>query len=549
MQTQKAKYHQIQTKQLADGRQIWVDGTKIPLLAGDGAVMGVLGVYDDITERKRMEEELQEREASYRTLAQNLPGLVYRLYLRENGRMELFNDMLYPMTGYTSQELYQGKICSMDSLILDEDRETVNEAVKQAIARDQIFEVEYRFRHKDGSIRYFAERGKPIPTEDGRFSHIDGVIWDITQSKQLEAAIQESERRFRGLVENVPMGIMIVQDGNIVYQNPEQERLFGELQIQDCHDFLNSAHQEDYAKAQQFCQGILAQMPQPDVTLRLQTSASNPQEKRSIWVNCRGGVIEYQGREAMLINMVDITRTKELEFLMLIREKMASLGQVAAGIAHEIRNPLSGINVFLESIKENFQDPESAADVLEIIEAAQTTSNKIEGVIKRVLDFSRPTELKLAPSDINLAVDDAIKLTAAKLRKDNIKIDSSLAEDLPLVYADKPLLEQAIINMITNAAEALHGVGKPGRINIATQEAKGAVLITIKDSGPGIPPAIRDKIFTPYFTTKSDGSGIGLSLCQRIIADHGGNIEVSSSDLGGSQFIIRIPREKRGLVR
>jgi PAS domain S-box-containing protein len=396
----------------------------------------------------------------------------------------------------------------------------------------------------------------PLIANDGAVMGVLGVFDDITERKRMEAelreseaAIKESERRFRGLVENAPMGIMIIQDDELVYQNPEQERLLGHLPIRSCHDLLIYVHPDDLAKAEQFCQGITANLSQADISLRFMPLGDASPEKGLIWANCRSSIIEYRGRKALLIIMVDISQTKELEFLVLIREKMASLGQVAAGIAHEIRNPLSGINVFLESIKENFQDPESAADVLEIIEAAQTTSNKIEGVIKRVLDFSRPTELKLAPSDINLAVDDAIKLTAAKLRKDNIKIDSSLAEDLPLVYADKPLLEQAIINMITNAAEALHGVGKPGRINIATQEAKGAVLITIKDSGPGIPPAIRDKIFTPYFTTKSDGSGIGLSLCQRIIADHGGNIEVSSSDLGGSQFIIRIPREKRGLVR
>ena len=157
--------------------------------------------------------------------------------------------------------------------------------------------------------------------------------------------------------------------------------------------------------------------------------------------------------------------------------------------------------------------------------------------------------MKLALTNINQAVDDAIKLTAARLRKDNISIDTSLAKDLPKVYADVHLLEQAIINMITNAAEAVQGTGKPGRIHIATQETTGTVLITIKDSGPGVPSAIRDKIFDPYFTTKSDGSGIGLSLCQRIVADHGGNIEVSSSDWGGSQFVIRIPREKRGQSR
>jgi|GEM_PF-421717 PAS domain S-box-containing protein len=546
MQTRQGDYNKIKTIPLAGGQQIWVDATKIPLLTADGAVMGVLGVYDDITERKRMEEELRESEISYRTLAQNLPGLVYRVFLRENLRMEFYNDALLSMTGYTLQEISPDGVCSLDPMILPEDREKVVEAIKQATAKDQAFIVEYRFRHKDGSIRYFAERGKPIAGEDGKVSHIDGVIWDITEGKQLEAAIQESERRFRGLVENVPMGIMIIQDGDLVYQNPEQERLFGHLPLQSCRDLLICVHPEDLGKAEQFCQGITANLAQADITLRLKPLGTTPPEKALIWVNCRSSVIEYRSKKATLITMVDISRTKELEFLMLIREKMASLGQVAAGIAHEIRNPLSGINVFLESIKENFQDPENASDVLELIDAAQIASNKIEGVIKRVLDFSRPAALKLSRSDINLAVDDAIKLSAAKLRKENVRIDSNLAADLPQVHADQSLLEQAIINMITNAAEALRSTGEPGHIRITTQAAQDAVLITIEDSGPGIPPAIRDRVFDPFFTTKSDGSGIGLSLCQRIIVDHGGNIEVSSSELGGTQFIIRLPRGKRG---
>ena len=546
MQTRQGEYHKVKTIPLADGRQVWVDATKIPLLAGDGTVMGVLGVFNDITESKRMEEELRESEASYRTLAQNLPGLVYRVFLRENFRMEFYNEALQSMTGYTPQELGQMEFCSLDPFILSADREKMNQAIKEAIARDQAFEVEYRFRHKDGSIRYFAERGKPIPGEDGRVTHIDGVIWDITEAKQLEAAIQESERRFRGLVENVPMGIMIVQDGHVVYQNPEQERLFGHLQIQNCHDLAICAHPDDLAKAKQFCYGIMTNQPQADITLRFVPLGSSPLETRITWVNCRAAVTEYRGQKGMLINMVDITHTKELEHLMLIREKMASLGQVAAGIAHEIRNPLSGINVFLDGIKENFQNPESTPIVKELIEAAQATSNRIEAVIRRVLDFSRPTELHLAPTDANLAVDNAIKLTTTSLRKEDIKIESNLAGDLPLVKADLQLLEQVLVNIINNAGEALRGYEKPGQIQVVTQKAPEGVWITVKDSGPGIPPEIRDKIFDPFFTTKSDGSGIGLSLCHRIIADHGGTIQVSSSDLGGTQFIINLPQEIRG---
>lgn len=515
-----------------------------PLINTSGEVTGVVEVARDITEQKQAEEAVRERESMLSLVIDTVPQVIFwkdlnSVYLGCNQNYALAAGLATPreIVGKTEHELPWRS--EETEAYVAEDREVMQtgQAKYHQVGTRQL---------ADGREIWVDGTKMPLLAGDDTIMGVLGVYEDITERKQLEAAIQESEQRFRGLVENLPMGIMIVQDGRVVYQNPEQERLFGHLLIQSCRDLLLCVHPDDAAKTEQFCQGITTDLCQTDITLRfLPLNSANP-EKRSIWVNCRASCIDYRGRKAMLINMVDISRTKELEFLMRVREKMASLGQVAAGIAHEIRNPLSGINVFLESIKENFQDPEYAGDVVELIEAAQSTSNKIEGVIKRVLDFSRPTELRLALSDLNLAVDDAIKLSATKLRKENVKIDCSLAADLPRVYADNQLLEQTIINMITNAAEALKGTGQPGRIHIATQAAHDAVLITIRDSGPGIPPAIRDKIFDPFFTTRSDGSGIGLSLCQRIITDHGGTIEVSTADLGGTQFVIRLPREKRG---
>jgi len=527
-----------------DGSIVWLLTSGTPILDDQGNLLGYRGVDTDITERLQAEEAVRERESMLSLVINTVPQVIFwkdlnSVYLGCNQNYARAAGLETPaaIVGKTEHDL-PWRPEEIENY-LAEDREVMQ------TRRAKLHRVESR-RLADGREIWVDGTKMPLLAGDDNVMGVLGVYEDITDRKRMEAELQESELRFRGLVENVPMGIMIIQDGALVYQNPEQERLFGHLHIQTCHDLLICAHRDDLSKAEQFCQGITANLSQADISLRFIPFNSKNPEKGLIWVNCRGSVIEYRGQKAMLVIMVDITRTKDLEFLMLIREKMASLGQVAAGIAHEIRNPLSGINVFLESIKEIFQDPENAADVVELIEAAQATSNKIEGVIRRVLDFSRPAELKLAPSDINLAVDDAIKLSATKLRKDNVRIDSSLAANLPLVYADKQLLEQTIINMITNAAEAVRGTGEPGYIHIATQASGDAVLITIKDSGPGIPPALRDKIFDPFFTTKSDGSGIGLSLCQRIIADHGGNIEVSSSDLGGTQFVIRLPREKRG---
>jgi PAS domain S-box-containing protein len=154
----------------------------------------ILSVASDITEMKRVENALRESEASYRALAENLPGIVYRIFIQQNYRMLFFNDMLEKMTGYDPSEMTRGDICSIDPLILPEDRGHVVEMVKSAIEKDQPFEVEYRLKHKDGAIRHFLERGRPRVGDNGEPLYIDGVILDITERKLLENSLRQTHR-------------------------------------------------------------------------------------------------------------------------------------------------------------------------------------------------------------------------------------------------------------------------------------------------------------------------------------------------------------------
>lgn len=163
--------------------QVKKDNTPINVLSSVSLIknitrnpIGAVAVNKDITIRKRTEKELKEREASYKRLAENLPGIVYRVLAKENNAMTFFNDMLLAMTGYTQEELIHGKVCSIDPLIHSEDRIKVLQDVKNAIKRDNPFEVEYRLMHKDGSIRWFLERGRPIKDVDGNLDFIDGEI-------------------------------------------------------------------------------------------------------------------------------------------------------------------------------------------------------------------------------------------------------------------------------------------------------------------------------------------------------------------------------------
>jgi len=370
---------------------------------------------------------------------------------------------------------------------------------------------------------------------------------DMTGYKQALQVVAESEQRFRSLVENALTGIFIVQDEQIVYYNPEQERLFGPIPPGFKITATDKIYAEDIAKVRQFYRRIMSgEAATLDIDYRFYSMATGATPAGIRWAYCRASLIEYQGRKAVLVNMMDVTRAKELERLLGIKDKMVSLGHVAAGIAHEIRNPLSGINVFLDGIRENFQDPESSDDIKGLITQAQAAAGKIESVVKGVLDFARPSTPHFELTDITAPLRDALRLSHVTQRKAGISVVTDLQEGLPPVYIDKHQMEQVIMNLITNAAESLSGSAGERRIDLQTYADQDSVVIRCADSGCGIRPESREKIFDPFYTTKKDGSGIGLSICERIIADHRGSISVGSSPSGGAEFIIRIPRGSKG---
>jgi signal transduction histidine kinase len=229
---------------------------------------------------------------------------------------------------------------------------------------------------------------------------------------------------------------------------------------------------------------------------------------------------------------------------------MLSLGRVAAGIAHEIRNPLTGINTYLYTVEDLCDSDHLGGEDMEIIRQIisqiQVASNKIESVIKRVMDFSKPGAPKMMRADINTSLEAAIELSAVTMRKNGIKIEKSLAPDLPRCYADPHLIEQVVLNLITNAARAMEtSNGSLKLVEIKSSARNNTLCIQVADSGPGVPVELREKIFDPFFTTKEDGSGIGLNIAQRIVADHNGSITLGGSQWGGAEFIIELPIERR----
>jgi PAS domain S-box-containing protein len=386
------------------------------------------------------------------------------------------------------------------------------------------------------------DEGPFLNEERSLINEIAERLGKMLERRRTETALQESEKRFRDLVENSLTGISIIQDNRVIYQNQEQERLLGPLPRNSILGDFENIHPEDVPKIKRLIQAISSgKIRRLDLDFRLFPVGKKGRKGALKWVNCRAVQIDYRGRESILANMIDITKTKELEQLLIIQDKMASLGRVAAGIAHEIRNPLSGINIYLNTLGKIYRKEENRDKVELILDHLKSASGKIESVIRRVMDFSKPGEPKFSLIDINLPVTEAVNLTAVMLRKSGIKIASNLAAGLPRCRADQNLLEEMVLNLITNAAEAMKKIESEKKIVITTAPRDSSILLTIDDSGPGVREDIRDKIFDPFFTTKNDSTGIGLSLCHRIVSDHGGVLTVSESELGGASFRIEIP--------
>ncbi len=230
-------------------------------------------------------------------------------------------------------------------------------------------------------------------------------------------------------------------------------------------------------------------------------------------------------------------------------DQLANLGKMGAAIAHEIRNPLSGINVLLDGIGENIENTESSHDIRQLLAEAKKATLKIESVVKKVLDFSKFGDAHLVLTAFNRPVKEALTLSRNTLRGADIRIEEQFEENLPHLYLDEQLLEQVVLNLINNAVAAMKNITTPKILKIVTTVQNENVCLTVADSGPGIPDDVKYKVFDPFFTTKSDGSGIGLSLCHRIVSQHGGTIETVPSEFGGAEIRIQIPVEKRSDVR
>lgn len=237
----------------------------------------------------------------------------------------------------------------------------------------------------------------------------------------------------------------------------------------------------------------------------------------------------------LVIIFEDITKEILMEQEMRRISELAAVGQLAATIAHELRNPLSSIKGAAQYLRNEYEDHTAVREFLDIIIEEVNVLNKIT---TEFLDFARPTKVNLRETDVNDVLFRTVQFMQLDIQRQNVEVSQHFAYDLPKIMADERQLEQVFRNMVLNAVQAMPDGGK---LTISTQAAKNGVRITISDTGMGIPERDLNQIFVPFFTTKTKGTGLGLAIVQKVIANHGGSISVKSTVGKGTRFEILLP--------
>ncbi len=257
------------------------------------------------------------------------------------------------------------------------------------------------------------------------------------------------------------------------------------------------------------------------------------------------------GERSVLVFKRDVTREKEFQAQFYQAEKMATIGALAAGVAHEINNPLTAISGFAEGLRrrlgriEDRVDPKMYEDFREYTETIVKECSRCRDIVQTLLTFSRPVVSSLWPVDLNRCVSDTLFLLKHHFKgRHGITVQTDLQPDLPSIMGDESQLKQVIINLVTNAFDA---VSEDGLIHLITRKREGGgVELIVEDSGCGIPSELQEKLFEPFFTTKpvGKGIGIGLSTCYAIVSHHHGEITVTSEEGKGATFKVSLPGEE-----
>ena len=497
----------------------------------------------DITVRKKYERDLKDSEERLRNLFERVRHGLF--VSSKEGKFLDCNRALLEMLDYSSKEECLNMDLTENLYANPEDRKTFQENIE----RDgYVKDMEVEFKKKDGEKMTVLLTGYPILGEKGDIVGYQGINLDITERKRIEEERRETNEFFRNLIESSVDGIIATDmKGNIFIFNKGAEDLTG----YSASEVIGKLHiTELYPKG--MAKEIMRNLRSPDhggvgKLTPLQLSVLNRAGERVPIQLSAALIYDRTGTEVATVGIFTDLRPRlqmekkleETHLQLVSSEKMASLGKLAAGIAHEINNPLGGILIYSSLLMEDLpkEDPKKQ-DLERIVQEA----GRCKEIVKSLLEFARQTEPRREPVDINRAITDGLFFLENQALFHNIRITKRLDPSLPRVIGNGGQLKQVFTNIIINAAEAIHGSGE---LNITTFSSpdRTSVFVEFTDTGEGIPEENLCRIFDPFFTTKDVGKGTGLGLATSygIAESHGGKIAVRSKVGEGSTFTIELP--------
>jgi PAS domain S-box-containing protein len=494
--------------------------------ASESESLQTIHVLKDITDRR-------EAERRYRELFDNIQEGLF--FTSPEGRFIEVNEALVRMLGYESrEELLEAEVPTQIYSSPERRRELTQLVEQRGVLRN----YHETLRRKDGSLIHVLMNAFAVRDAQGRLTQYRGLMLDITDLKNFQSELQR-ERDFSSKILNNTQSLILVADtaGLISYANRRwyeaggyhRQQLLGRPLMELIAPTRRSAVQE--ALSATLCGQQVDNLELP--VMRADGRTGQFSVNLSPMRDDQGHV------SSIVVVMTDITDAAMLHAKLMHTEKMAAVGQLVSGVAHEVNNPLTAILGFADLLMENPELPDAAIrDLRVILQEAQRTKQ----IVQNLLSFARQMPPQRQPVQLNSILSRTIKLRAYDFSSHGVEVVEKYRSDLPDVIGDSHQLQQVFLNIINNAYDAVRETGRPPRIEIGTSTVGGFAEVSFRDNGPGV--AHPDRIFDPFFTTKEvgKGTGLGLSICYGIVREHGGEIFCHNHEDGpGATFIVRLP--------
>jgi PAS domain S-box-containing protein len=493
----------------------------------DDKVQGITVLARDVS-------ALRKNETRFTELFESLQEGIY--ITTPEGMILDANPALVRMLGYFSKEELLKR--EVPEILVDRAARKMVKAQIESQATIQGREI--TLLRKDGTSIVCLNTATAVRDNSGRVQRYQGALMDITERLEMERRLHQQQEFARRLIDSFPDLILVLDTGGrYTFVSPRSKEILGyEPQEVGVMEFGECVHLQDLPSVQALYADIVAgREPFASLEVRVRHKLGEWRRIRFHFSPLRDA---RDGVEGVVLSGRDVTDLKRLEEQLIQAEKLAAMGQMLAGVAHELNNPLTAVLGVTELLRERQGVDESTKRQLEL---THRQARRAARIVQNLLEFSRPASPQKKSLEVNSLIERTLQLHEHSLRRNAIEVDFRPQPDLPGIVGDANQLIQVFLNLVTNAEQAIREVRDTGRIQIRLALLANRIVVTVQDDGVGIRPEALPRIFDPFYTTKrpGGGTGLGLSICMSIIREHGGNIEAKVLPAGGTAFTVSLP--------